>query len=268
MEPSIGWFVVWALASGLMLRLGVWLGRGSRWRAGLAMVLGFALLGWWVWLNRNPQIAVQTIPLSILSHIEGIGAVPGFMLVVGVAWSMCHLPRQRKVTLVAVALGGLYFLHGGLWMLQTTPTTSFANSIQGGLVMQSQDYSCVAAACATALSDLGLPASEARMAELTQTRPGTGATLIRAMEGLRRQLAGSRYRARLVEPTYEQLMALRPPLITPLRFEATMLHMVVLRQVDEHGVLVADPTNGEIWLERAHFEQFYTRQVLIFETFD
>ncbi len=265
MQPSLSWFVVMAVVSALMLRLGVWLGRGSRRRAGLAMVLGFSLLAWWLWLHKHPEVAVRVIPVSMLSQLEGIGAVPAFMLIVGIAWSMSRLPRQRKVTLAAALLGGVYFLHGGLWMLQTTPTASFGGNMQDGVVMQTQDYSCVAAACATALNDLGLTATEAQMAELTQTRPGTGATLIRALEGLENRLAGSGFQARLVEPTYQQLMATRPPVLTPLRFETTMLHMVVLRRVNEHGVLIADPTNGEIWFDRPEFEAHFTRQALVFE---
>ena len=85
-------------------------------------------------------------------------------------------------------------------MIQSTPRNAFGRQTSSGPVMQSQDYSCVPAACATALNQLGLPTTEAEMAELTQTRPGTGATLIRALAGLRERLAGTSFSVELVQP--------------------------------------------------------------------
>ncbi|MEX0777990.1 MAG: cysteine peptidase family C39 domain-containing protein [Phycisphaeraceae bacterium] len=265
MPTSVGWFICMAALSALFLSAGVWAGQGPRRRAALGLVLGFACLILWTWLHHHPAVAVNMIPPSMLAYLEGVGAVPFFMLIVGICWSMSRLPRQRKVMGFAMALGWLYFINGGLWMLQSTPTASFGRSITGGVVMQSQDYSCVAAACATALTRLGLPATEADMAEFTQTRPGTGATLIRAYEGLRLALGHTRWNVVLCQPTYEQLAVARPPILTPVSFESGQRHMVVIEAINSRGVQIADPVSGTLFLSREEFLVVYTGQVLLFE---
>ena len=264
MSATIVWFVALAVVTGLAFTFGRWLGSGSRQRAWMALGLGFMGLGLWAWLMRHPVVAVHMIPLSLLAHIEGTGAAPMFMLVLGVVFALAQRPRQRRVVYFAIGLGGLYFVNGGLWMLQTTPASVLGNSVQGRVVLQTQDYSCVPAACATALNRLGYPSSEAEMALMTQTRPGTGATVIRALEGLRQRLAGTGVRPELVQPTYEELTAAPMPAVTALQFEATRRHMVVLERVAAKGVLLADPEIGEYFLDRPDFAKVYTGQAIIF----
>ena len=55
------------------------------------------------------------------------------------------------------------------------------------------------------------------------------------------------------------------PAITPLRFEATRLHMVVLRRFTDKGVWVDDPTSGPMLLTQQEFEPIYTGQALVFD---
>ena len=135
-------------------------------------------------------------------------------------------------------------------------------------MLQSQDFSCVPAACATALNRIGLPTDEATMARLTRTRAGTGSTLLRAMEGLRQRLQGSDRRVVLVAPSYEELERLPMPALTPLQFEPVRRHMVAVIDVDKQGVRLIDPMRGELAMSRASFMRAFRRQVLIFETTD
>jgi ABC-type bacteriocin/lantibiotic exporter with double-glycine peptidase domain len=132
-------------------------------------------------------------------------------------------------------------------------------------IRQSQDYSCVPAACATALNLLGLPSTEMQMAELTQTRPGTGATLIRALDGLDRRLMGTGWRAVLLEPSVGELERLPLPALTPLQFEASRQHMVVVSRFAYDGVWVMDPMDGYTYFSREEFEAAYRRRVIVFE---
>jgi len=164
-----------------------------------------------------------------------------------------------------VVLGTIYFLHGGLWMLQSTPTQSFAQTHDSAVVRQSQNFSCVPAACATALGYLGVDSSEAEMADLTQTRAGSGATLIRAMEALQRKLAGTGIQVKMLEPEYAQLLGLEMPLLTPLHLELGRQHMVTVLRADESGAWVADPLQGELYVPRQRWQEAYTRRVITFE---
>ena len=215
MASSVGWFVMMAVASAACWWLGYRLGGGSRLRWISVLTLTLALLGLWAWLQHHPSLAVEVFPLRLLSRIEGVAAVPPFMCIVGLAWRRSALRRQKRVVVLATVMGAVYFLQGGLWMLQSTPSVGFATTILPEGVRQSQEYSCVAAACATALTRIGVPTTEAEMARLTYTRPGTGSTLIRALEGVRERLGRLPVSCELLEPDYDDLASLPMPLIAP-----------------------------------------------------
>jgi Peptidase C39 family len=264
---SLGWFTALAALAVLGFCAGHRLGRGPAYRAWASLAMSLLLLFVWSWLERHPAVAVNAIPPHVLSYLEGAGGVPFFMFIIGVAWSRSRLPRQRRVTALAAVMGTIYFLQGSLWMIQTTPSSALGQSPgrdRRSVVMQSADFTCVPAACATALNRLGVPTTEADMAELTQARPGTGATIVRAMDGLERRLAGYPIRVELVEPDYMQLTGLPMPALTPLRVGPTQRHMVVLTHVDDVRVSLIDPQDGRIAMTRREFEQVYEGQVLAF----
>lgn len=264
MSPSAGWFVILASMACLCFAAGEWVGRGSNRNTRLCVGTGLLLLFAWTWLSRNPAVAVQVIPVGVLRYLEGVGSVPVFMLIVGVAWSRSRLRRQRRLVSLAAALGAIFFLQGGMWMIQSTPSSVMGHTIGVGPVMQSQEFTCVPAACATALNVMGVGTTEAEMAELTQTRAGTGATLIRAMDGLNRRLAGAGITAEMVEPTYDELRMLPMPALTPLHLEPTRRHMIVIVKLNERQVWIVDPLNGYAALERDEFERVYESQALVF----
>ncbi|MFK7789742.1 MAG: cysteine peptidase family C39 domain-containing protein [Phycisphaeraceae bacterium] len=237
----------------------------DRLRRGCVIGLAFVLLIGWSLLIRHPAVAVQIIPLAALARLEGIGAAPLFLFMLGVGWHLSILKRQRAVMIVGMFLGAAYFIQGGMWMMRPTPTNAFDKDFGQLVVHQTQDYSCVPAASATALRMLGLSASEAEMAELTETREGSGATLLRALNGLQIRLQYTGIEAKLLEPDYDTLMRLEPPLLTPVQYEATRLHMITIVQVREHVILVADPEVGVEYLSRRQFEEIYRGQVIAFE---
>lgn len=268
MSGSFWWFLGMAAVLPLMWWAGCRAGRMTdplRRNVVIAGAMGLLLL--WCWLIRNPSVAVELLPLAVLARVEGVGAAPLFMFVVGVAWSLGHLRRQRAIVVVALFLGAGYFVQGGWWMLQQTPAGAFAASGDGNAldVLQSQDYSCVPAACATSLRLLGVQTDEEEMARLTETRPGNGATLLRAMRGLEVRLEQEGMRPRVLQADYDQLIHLPTPVLTPLQYEATRLHMVTLLRIRADGVYVADPATGIEFIRREQFEEVYRRRVIAFE---
>ncbi len=257
------WFLLMSSLTLLALITGCWLGRRSKTIARLTLALALILLFAWVYLIHTPALAVVMIPASILTYLEGTAAAPLFMIVIGCALAFAHLPRQRRLVKIAMLCGLFYFLNGGFWMLQTTPTAVLGRDLpEDGAVLQSQDYSCVAAACATALVRLGLHATEAQMAELTQTRSGSGATLIRALDGLERRLTGTRFQPRLLQPTYDQLSMLPMPIITPIQAERSR-HMITLLRFNRYGAWLVDPVVGEFFMVHEDLRAVYTGQVII-----
>lgn len=234
-------------------------------RRGSVIGLAFLMLIGWSMLIRHPALAVQIIPLAALARLEGIGAAPLFIFMLGVGWHFAVLRRQRAIMVMGMCLGVAYLVQGGMWMMRPTPTNAFQEDFGLLLVDQTQDYSCVPAASATALRMLGLTTSEAEMAELTETRAGSGATLLRALNGIDTRLKHTGIEASLLEPDYDALMRLEPPMLTPVQYEAARLHMVTIVEVRPHVVLLADPQVGLEFISRRNFEAIYRGQVIAFD---
>jgi ABC-type bacteriocin/lantibiotic exporter with double-glycine peptidase domain len=112
---------------------------------------------------------------------------------------------------------------------------------------------------------LGVPTSEAAMTDLTHTRAGSGATLIRAMAGLQQRLANTRFAVALIETDYEALRNMPTPMLTSLRFEPTQRHMVVIQRIEGDAVWVADPQIGQMYYSKDEFLRYFNGQVLVFE---
>lgn len=237
----------------------------DRLRRGCVVGLVFLLLITWTLLIRNPALAIQIIPVAVLARLEGIGAAPLFIFMVGVGWHLAVLKRQRAVMIVGMFLGAMYFVQGGMWMMRPTPSNAFGREDASLVLEQSQDYSCVPAASATALRILGLSTTEAEMAELTETRAGSGSTLLRALNGIDMRLQHTGFEATLLEPDYDALMRIEPPMLTPLQYESARLHMVTILEVRPHLIVLADPQVGVEFVSRRNFEKVFRGQVIAFD---
>lgn len=247
-------------------RLGHRVGQGADRRTWSTLIVALGMLGLWTWLQHHPGIAVRVIPVGLLSYIEGVAGVPVFLFITGVAWARATRMHQKRLTALAACLGGVIFLQGSMWMLQTTPSAALGDK-QSPVVMQSQDFTCVPAACASALNRLGVSTTEGEMAELTFTRPGTGATLIRALDGLNQRLAGTDFGAEILDATVDQLSLLNMPLLTPLRFESAQFHMVVILDAHpRHGIFFMDPTNGAMRFSSSEFGEVFSGSVIRFNS--
>jgi predicted double-glycine peptidase len=264
MDPTIGWFISIASLSSLAWAGGYYLGKRSAVSARATLMGGLACMGTWVWLSYHPAVAVRLIPLPVLTIIEGVGSVPFFMLLLGLAWSRAKIARQKRLITWAMMFGAVFFVNGGLWMLQSTPEMGFAGTVSDEQVMQSQDYSCVPAACAQALDILGVASSEKQMAKLTQTRPGTGSTTLRAMLGLNQRLERTPYRVELLEVKAAEIRHLPLPIVTPLRYEKTRRHMVTIISATDDTIRILDPIDGEVLLSWDSLETVFAGEVLVF----
>ena len=266
----VNWFLLLAFTALGGWLLGVRLGERGAASARVGLFVGVAMLIAWTFLVRHQGVAVQIIPVSVMSKLEGVGAVPWFMLVLGIAWARSTMRRQQIVIGWAMMLGAIFFVNGGRWMLQTTPTAVMGQSTARMVVMQSQDYSCVPAASATMLNLLRVPTTEARMAELTHTRPGTGSTTLRALDGLNQRLTnvGADFRAVLIEPGVDELRGVPLPAITPLQFEQGRRHMVTMTAFTRRGVAIHDPVEGAMLIGWDGFDRYFTGQVITHEPLD
>lgn len=267
MDYSVYWFAALASLGMLGLSGGMWLGRTHPRMARMTMGVSVFMLIAWAWLFHYPSVAVEIIPAVAQNYLEGTAGVPVCLLVLGIAYARSTRAPQRRACGLAMLFAMLYFVNGGMWMLQATPRVGFAGNGEGRIVYQSHEFSCVPAACATALNLIDIPTTETEMAQLTQTRPGTGATLIRARNGLAKRLENTAYEPVLLQPDSEALKHLPSPFLTPIRVDSTRryLHMVVVVNCSGHHVIVIDPTEGPHTMAWDKFAEKYTGQVVVFD---
>lgn len=269
MDGSTLWFVGLALLAVVMLLIGRGLGRVSFRSSIVVLVVALVGISIWSWLQRNPAIAAQIIPVGSLQYLEGTASVPVFMLILGIGWARARSDRERGLVAAGAVVGLLLFLQGGLWMIQSTPgEEAFPNTPgRAHVVLQSQDYSCVPAASATALNLIGFRTTEAMMAQYTHTRPMTGATAIRAAEGLQRRLQGTGVNVRLVQADVDQLATLPAPMLLTVNFDRSRSnnHMVVLMYTTPEGAQVADPQDGMFFIPWSALKQSIAGPAIVFE---
>jgi len=267
MSSSVWWFLGIASFSLTAWWGGYRLGKRSvSWRR-VAGILAILLIVFCGWMTRRPNLPLHWLPADMVSALEGVAAVPFFMLLMGIAFACSHLPRHKRLTLLAGGFGILYFLSGGMWMLQTTPSQGLAQTTGDLFIMQSDDYSCVPAASAMALNQLGIPSSEAEMAQLTQTRVGSGSTIVRAVAGLERKLtdANSPLRPRLMRTPTANVPDYPMPALTTMAYTNTVHHMIVIEGYRNGFYTVSDPQVGRVRLWHEDFDQYYTGNLIVFE---
>ncbi|QDU71347.1 cysteine peptidase family C39 domain-containing protein [Mucisphaera calidilacus] len=262
MDGSSVWFLAILILSVATWFLGVQIARKRPDISDALIIGGLVGLGVWAWLMHRPDVGTQLIPTRVLAYLEGVGSVPLFMLLVGAAFGRSRSTREGGFTAMAGMLGMVYLFYGGWWMLQSTPAHAFGGQSRTPAVMQTHDYSCVAASCTTTLRLVGIQTSEAEMAELTMTRPGSGSTLIRAAHAMSRKM-GDQAEVAIVEMPYEHLDTMPMPAMTPLRFESSRYHMVTLLRVGDRGVWLLDPVDGLVYMAEPTFRGVYQRRLLI-----
>lgn len=267
MIESTFWFVLISAAAVASFFLGRRLGAVGRAFTFGSLGLALITLFFWSWLQWHPAILVRALPLSMLAYLEGVGGVPILTLILGIAWRISGGLRERAFVLAGVAVCTGYFLHGGSWMLQSTPELAFADQTHPRLrpVMQTQNYSCGAAASATALRRLGVWTTEGEMAELIQARPGTGTTMIRTLYGLSRRLEKTPWQPTLIEPDWDQLRQQTMPALVLTRPEGRKGHIITVIAIRPEVTLVADPVDGPMWLSREQFMETYAGEAVVFK---
>lgn len=174
--------------------------------------------------------------------------LPAFALLGAGLWVCRASILKRDAVLVAAGLLlARMVVLGALSLGDAPPLRGRVDA--DGLCRQSTGWSCGPAAAAMYLDRLGVPATEAEMAELCVLRRD-GSTDAGLARGLRRKLPGRSVRVRA--PRYEEL---RAPALVSIVLPGRVGHALLLEDVDADGVRVADPGGGRRKrMSRADFE--------------
>jgi hypothetical protein len=201
------------------------------------------LLGVWVAaaaaravLMLRPDWETRAFPWPAYAFYQRHWVFPMGCFILGYAGG--RLPVRWNRAMIW-SLGGLLFgwsLASGAWMLREPCPGERGVPPRGAMTVQSTEYNCAPAVCATLLRCWGIDESEHRMAQLCLCTPGKGTNLFDKYRGLKLAAEGSGLRARVASVRLADLGRL----VRPFAIGAHG-HAMLVFEVRAGGLLVGDP---------------------------
>ena len=230
---------------------------------------------YWLWGCLIPLIVLST--LAAVRFVQFLIFVPPFSfflagrirfvilalaVTVGLTTPLSRLKHlyQKVVSCILMAVVVIYFAVMPFLMpvlikdkLLSLPTIVSTD----GICFQSTDYTCAPAAAVTALGRLGFEAQEGRLAFLSHSNPITG-TLPACLENALQSCYGSRgldchYRH------FDSVEQLKSADLTLAIVKSSFLsdHCLVVIEVTDQNVFLADPVFGKVRMSRSQFEKIW-----------
>ncbi len=181
---------------------------------------------------------------------------------VGLMSPLSRLPRRGQKILTCVLMGIFVIWFSVLPFL--VPALIKKNLLNlptrldsDGVCLQSTDFTCGPAAAVTALGKLGFQASEGQLAVLSHTNPIAGTMQKCLSDALRRLYEKQGLQCQFRH--FDSVEQLKSADITLVVIKASFLtdHCVVVLEVSDQAVCIADPSFGKILMERAEFEKLW-----------
>ncbi len=189
-------------------------------------------------------------------------ATLAFAITMGLTTSLLHLPRKSEKVIACILMVVLVarfsvspfiapdLLKNDLSNLKTTIDPN-------GICYQSRNYTCGPAAAVTALNKLGFDAEEGEIAILARSSPTTG-TLPEHLYATLQNLYG--YKGlRCQYRHFDSIAQLKGKGITLAVIKDTFLtnHCVVVMEVSDQTVVIADPVFGKLNMSHEQFEKIW-----------
>lgn len=201
-------------------------------------------------LARRPDVALAFFPYAWYVRVELWWAAPVTAFLFGATF--CRLTRPwLKRTVVAVgSLVGILCLAAAWFTAMVRPEALTGVPGPDHLCLQTSQYSCGAAAGASAASLLGVPATEREVAEVAGTNGLWGTTPTALAVGLRARTA-RRWQCGVGDADWA--LGLPRPCIVTLSHNALVDHWVALAGVPGAGGIAYDPLDGKRALSEPEF---------------
>ncbi|MBI5366453.1 MAG: hypothetical protein HZA54_05420 [Planctomycetes bacterium] len=213
---------------------------------GAALAVAGAMTGQYL-LTWRPDLMDAWLPADfVYFELTGLAPPSGFLLGAAAALVPSRF-AQRGLALLAVVLGIQTGLSGA-WVLGDPGVTREATFVREVVCRQTTDWTCGAAALVSQLRANGIASTEAEMAKLCLTSREKGVTTLRLAFGLRRKLAGTAWRVKLLRLDESGLRRVRKPVVVDVKYDTLVDHIVTVLKVEEEAsgtlVWVGDPLMG------------------------
>ncbi len=239
----LGPLLAFSLINGLGAAIACLCWRNSRRSRNAAIAPSAALLVLLVaksWLTRTPAWEAACFPWPWYIYLQGYWAFALGAAFFALASPLLPALRNQRAIL---ALGCAVLLAGGIstsWMLYLPEVGEERHADALHHCSQSTGFTCAPAACVSALSYLGIDATEREMARLCLTR-ASGTTRFNTYRGLVLKLAGTGWRARMVETAPESLCLAGADAVIDF---PEIVHAISVHGVGD-GVILHDPLQQE-----------------------
>ena len=225
---------------------GLWIGGRSKPAALAVAGLAFGMIALRALFRFRPEIEYPLLSSNLYSAIRPLWVFPFAFISLGIgARRMSLRPLRAAAGIAALAL--FAFALQLPWARATFDPGKFAGAPdRNGVCMQTQDFTCGAAAAATLLTQIGIRTNEKEMEQLCDATPVTGTDEITVCRALRTRLAGTGYRVTLERPGLDRLARYLRPVLARIRSDLLCDHWVVLLAMNDRTAVLADPLMGKV----------------------
>jgi len=201
----------------------------------------------------RPDLEYPLLASGLYSAIRPWWVFPFVFVSTGIG--MRRMRRWPSRLGMVCAAGGLFVV--GLepsWVLATFHADDYTGCAgRDGVCLQTQDYTCGAAAAATLLGQYGVRTDEREMARLCSCAPLTGTDEIAVCCALRAKLRDAGYRVAVERPGQDGLGRYLRPVMTRMKQDPFRDHWVVLFAINDSFAVVGDPVQGRMELPASEF---------------
>lgn len=189
-------------------------------------------------------------PISWLVSGRTLFAVSGLVTAMILSTPLSRLPRKGDRRMVWAFII-LFVTYASVWpFFAPALNRRFQSSIvtqidKDGICQQSTDYNCGPAAAVTALRKLGFPAEEGQIAILAHTSTAIGTPPDILCSALRKHYGPSGLKCEYRQ--FKSTAELKNGGITlaVIKFGLLVDHYVAVLEVNEHAIIVGDPSRGK-----------------------
>jgi hypothetical protein len=258
--------MIWALLALILFAacfaLGVWLGTRSAKAAAITAIVSIVMSALRILWRLYPQLEYPLFPFDAYVEIRPWWVFAFALAAVGVGAARMSTRRLR----IAIGAFGLLLWVAAAQRLFLTVAISndglYGVPNRSGVCPQTTDYTCGAAAAATMLHALGVPATEKEMAGLCGTNSFTGTDEFGVARGLRKKLDEGGWTVAVDGADWDSLRNGSLPAAATVRFVPWIDHWVVVLEAAPDRVTIGDPIRGRETIPKADFLKKW-RSVLV-----